>query len=84
VIHQDHMWNSFRSAGKLIGDVQELREVGTDWLAGNRTQLAELSEERKTANSGIRRVHLLSQYFPHPHGVLNLVEMYLLEEASRR
>jgi hypothetical protein len=46
VVHHDHIWNGFGSAGKLIGDVQELRKVGADRLSGNRTQLAELSEER--------------------------------------
>jgi hypothetical protein len=46
VVHHDHIWNGFGSAGKLIGDVQELRKIGADRLSGNRTQLAELSEER--------------------------------------
>jgi hypothetical protein len=75
VVSQDHVWNGFGSTGKLIGDVQELRKVGADWLSGNRTQLAELSKKRQTANCGVRRVHLFCQYFPHPHGILNLIEM---------
>jgi len=35
VVFQDHVGNGFGSTGELIG---ELREVGTDWLSGNRTQ----------------------------------------------
>jgi hypothetical protein len=45
--------------------------------------LAELSEERQTPNCGVRRVHLFCQYFPHPHRILNLVEMCLDFRATR-
>jgi len=45
--------------------------------------LAELSEERQEASCGVCSVHLFFQYCPHPHRVLNLVEMCLDFGATR-
>jgi hypothetical protein len=46
VVSQDHVWNGFGSTEELINDRYEVEKVDTDWLSGNRTQLAELLEER--------------------------------------
>ena len=83
VVSQHHVWNGFGGTGELIGDIYELREIDADWLSRNRTQLAELSEERQTTNCGVCRIHLFCQYFPHPHRILNLDEMWLDFGATR-
>jgi len=42
-----------------------------------------LPEECQAANSCVCRIHLLGQYFPHPHRVPNLVEVGLDFRAAR-
>ena len=83
MVLQYHVRNGFSGTGQLIGDIQQLSEVGIDRLSGNWTQLTKFSEECQLAYGSACCVHSVCKHLPHSHRILDLVEIGLSRGAAR-
>jgi hypothetical protein len=83
VVLQYNIRNGFISPGQLIGNIEQLSEIGVDGLPSNWAQLAEFPKECQAADSSACCVHSLCKDLPHSHRILNLVEIGLNGGAAR-